>query len=97
MNAPTTEEFNAVYRDIDVAMAALASMVTFLLAEKKPIREGKGLSAREKELLLKEQSCPDCGGVTFYKGPEAGLSTNIKCFKCGSKFNVCPPIFAERI
>lgn len=41
--------------------------------------------------------CPDCGSEDFLKGPEGGMCTNIKCSRCGSKFNVCPPIFAERI
>jgi len=44
-------------------------------------------------------TCPDCKGTSFLKGPEGGLSINIKCanLDCGSKFNVCPPWFIERI
>lgn len=30
--------------------------------------------------------CPDCGGVDFFEGPHGGLSVNVKCAKCGSKF-----------
>ena len=97
MKTPTEEDFSEVFRELEAVQGALVGMVNYLLKEQKPVQEGGGLSDREKELLLKEQSCPDCGGMTFYKGPEAGLSTNIKCFKCGSKFNVCPPVFAERI
>lgn len=31
--------------------------------------------------------CPDCGGNLF-KGPEGGLSVNVKCKNCGAEFNV---------
>ena len=47
--------------------------------------------------------CPDCYGKHFLKGPEGGLTVNIKCAGCGQKFNYCPPCyvmpggFAERI
>lgn len=32
-------------------------------------------------------SCPDCGSEKWFEGPSAGISTNIKCANCGSKFN----------
>jgi transcription elongation factor Elf1 len=46
-----------------------------------------------------EGKCPDCGAKNrFLKGPEAGMSINIKCGNCGSKFNICPEArFIERI
>ena len=48
-----------------------------------------------------EGKCPDCGAKEhFLKGPEAGMSINIKCAnpECGSEFNVCPEArFIERI
>ena len=50
-----------------------------------------------------EGKCADCGNERFFKGPDGGLSTNIKCAKCGSKFNVIPRCyvmpsgFVERI
>lgn len=51
----------------------------------------------EKVLLLEGGICPDCGGQEFLRGPEGGCSTNIKCKRCGSEFNICPPHFAQRI
>lgn len=47
--------------------------------------------------LFVEKKCPDCGKFDFLEGPRGGLAVNIKCAHCGSKFNVCPPWFAERI
>lgn len=34
-----------------------------------------------------DPACPDCGGNLF-KGPEAGLSINVKCENCEAEFNV---------
>jgi hypothetical protein len=41
--------------------------------------------------------CPDCSGEIFNLGPCAGLSMNIKCAGCGSKFCFVPPFTPERI
>jgi ribosomal protein S27AE len=57
----------------------------------------ENLTEDEKAILLKYGQCPDCGGDRFLAGPEGGMNQNIKCAGCGSKFNVCPPWFAERI
>jgi hypothetical protein len=35
-----------------------------------------------------DESCPDCGGKIFRPGPRGGLSQNIECVGCGSRFNV---------
>lgn len=36
--------------------------------------------------------CPDChSGEQFLQGPEGGLTSNIKCKRCGVIFNYCPP------
>jgi hypothetical protein len=35
-----------------------------------------------------DQNCPDCGCVIFRPGPRGGISQNIECVKCGSRFNV---------
>jgi hypothetical protein len=32
--------------------------------------------------------CPDCNGFMWRPGPRAGLSQNIECVGCGSRFNV---------
>lgn len=59
--------------------------------------------SRPLETLLLDGKCPDCAHDRFHKGPEGGLSTNIKCAKCGSCFNVVPRCavmphgFVERI
>jgi len=55
------------------------------------------LTEDEKAILFNYGQCPDCGGEKFLKGPEGGLSENIMCTACKSKFNICPPWFAERI
>jgi len=42
--------------------------------------------------------CPDCKSKDFLEGPHGGMNINIKCAKCGSKFNICPEIGSiERI
>jgi hypothetical protein len=46
---------------------------------------------------LNEGFCPDCSGEIFNLGPCAGLSMNIKCAGCGSKFCFGPPFTPERI
>ncbi|TYL87462.1 hypothetical protein [Bradyrhizobium cytisi] len=33
-------------------------------------------------------TCPDCGGFLFRPGPCGGVSQNIECVGCGSRFNV---------
>jgi uncharacterized Zn finger protein (UPF0148 family) len=34
------------------------------------------------------ESCPDCGCFIFRPGPRGGISQNIECAQCGSRFNV---------
>jgi hydrogenase maturation factor HypF (carbamoyltransferase family) len=50
--------------------------------------------------------CPDCKCNSFEDGPRGGVSQNIRCTACGSRFNVAPRylpadssplLFAERI
>jgi len=34
---------------------------------------------------------PCCGkDIKYFKGPQGGYCTNIKCFYCGQKFNINP-------
>jgi len=48
--------------------------------------------------FYEDHVCPDCKGKEFLEGPHGGASINIKCAKCGSKFNICPDIgYIERI
>jgi hypothetical protein len=37
---------------------------------------------------LVDHICPDCGRFDFLRGPAGGLSVNIECAACGSRFNV---------
>jgi hypothetical protein len=39
---------------------------------------------------LERSDCPDCGSHTIMPGPRGGLSRNVHCDKCGSRFNVAP-------
>jgi len=93
---------------VDVATKELITMQNILISMTNILiqqKDGQGenalgknaLTVEEKAKLLEEGICPDCDSKTFYRGPEGGLSTNIRCVDCGSKFNVCPPYFAERI
>lgn len=34
------------------------------------------------------RDCPDCGGFLFRPGPRGGLSQNVECVGCLSRFNV---------
>jgi hypothetical protein len=64
----------------------------------KEVAESNQLSKYERDLLFTLKVCPDCKDDSgFLEGPHGGCSVNIMCEKCGSKFNVCPPLFAERI
>lgn len=41
---------------------------------------------------------PCCGkDIKFFNGPRGGECTNIKCFHCGEKWNICPPFFIQKI
>lgn len=44
----------------------------------------------QEVVALDAGKCPDCGGTKFLEGPHGGLSVNIKCAKCGARFNIVP-------
>ncbi len=48
-----------------------------------------------------ESMCPDCGGGQIIPGPRGGLSQNVHCAGCGSRFNVAKwqgrVFFVERL
>jgi len=50
---------------------------------------------------LAAHRCPDCGDNRFWRGPSGGMSLNIECKPCGSRFNVATHhgtlIMAQRI
>ncbi len=41
--------------------------------------------------------CPDCQGELFIHGPEGGMSMNIRCATCGTKFCFMGPFTPMRI
>lgn len=46
---------------------------------------------------LRDNGCLDCACKDFLEGPCGGLAQNIKCENCGSKYNIMPMGWAERI
>lgn len=51
----------------------------------------------KEDEIIRKNICPDCGG-SLLEGPHGGLSVNVKCEKCNTKFNVTPyPFRAERL
>lgn len=61
-------------------------------------REESGKGGLWTHMLKK--GCPDCktNPMVMLEGPSGGMSTNIMCEECGSRFNVTPAIgIAERI
>jgi len=96
-----SEEINSTIEKVGKMQGVLAEMTKVLLQQKNAMnKNAQGaaeLTAEEKAKLLEKGTCPDCGGLSFYPGPEGGLSQNLKCVTCGSSFNVCAPFFAERI
>ncbi len=43
------------------------------------------------------KSCPDCGSLKFRMGPEGGMAVNTLCVGCHAEFNLCLPMFADRL
>jgi len=41
--------------------------------------------------------CPNCGCDAFNKGPSGGMSLNIRCSGCGTKYWFAPPFTPEII
>jgi hypothetical protein len=39
---------------------------------------------------LENGKCPDCQNSAIVPGPRGGLSRNVSCDACGSRFNVAP-------
>lgn len=42
-------------------------------------------------------ACPSCRSIWFFEGPRGGLSVNVKCVKCGRKFNYMGPFGMDGI
>lgn len=45
--------------------------------------------------LKRRSQCPDCKGKLFNRGPRGGMSMNIRCAQCGSKFCFTGPFTQE--
>jgi hypothetical protein len=41
--------------------------------------------------------CPDCGHRGFVLGPRGGMSINVECGGCATRFNVASSSFSHRI
>lgn len=52
-----------------------------------------------RTIFYEYELMPCCGkSVKYYRGPQGGLSENIKCAHCGQKWNICPTNhFIEKI
>jgi hypothetical protein len=97
MKTPTEEDFRKAFRKLETAQGELVGLVNDLLKDQPPAKDRQELTETEKYELLGFFRCPDCHGRHFLQGPQGGNSVNIKCDACESKFNICPPFFAERI
>lgn len=49
------------------------------------------------DLIGKKGICPDCKGNLWNPGPTGGMSQNIRCAGCGSKFCFAGPFTPQRI
>ena len=47
---------------------------------------------RMKRVFYEDCMMPCCGADYYMRGPEGGVSLNIKCAMCGAKFNITPLI-----
>lgn len=45
-------------------------------------------TTRRVEQVKQFTACTFCGTSEFYEGPSGGVSQNIKCAKCGARFNI---------
>lgn len=44
-----------------------------------------------RDLFYFKKTMPCClKPVKFFEGPHGGLSVNIKCAHCGTRWNICP-------
>lgn len=56
-------------------------------SKKLSSKNGELLTKWETDYIVKNQKCPDCSTGELLEGPSGGMSVNIMCDKCGSKFN----------
>lgn len=44
-------------------------------------------NVRARQTADSKAACPDCGGVEFKLGPQGGLSQNVECVGCETRWN----------
>jgi hypothetical protein len=74
-----------------VLLISVAGVIGFALTKiaTKPA-PAPSVSADPLRDSLQKGICPDCEGNTWYMGPHGGLSQNIQCATCKSKFCIAP-------
>ncbi len=74
-------------------------------SESQPVIEQKTTTQNGDRLtdyecsFIERNTCPDCKGTGFYKGPQGGMCTNIRCANkdCESEFNIAQMFGGDRI
>jgi hypothetical protein len=54
---------------------------------KRTYKSGERVTDDERAFIRRNALCPDCGVGNFLEGPTGGLSINVMCDRCSSKFN----------
>jgi hypothetical protein len=54
---------------------------------KRTYKSGERLTDDERAFIRRNALCPDCGVGNFLEGPTGGISINVICDRCSSKFN----------
>jgi len=78
------------------------AQLVITLGNRQPVRRRvdrwrmKPLTAQECATVT-DGYCPDCGHRGFVLGPQGGLSINIECGGCGSRYNVARARLSPRI
>lgn len=50
-----------------------------------------------RDIVMKNECCPDCGHEYLSEGPSGGMCTNVTCRQCGHRFNFGLPLLVNRI
>lgn len=54
---------------------------------KRTYKSGDRITDDERTFIRRNGLCPDCGVGNFLEGPTGGISINVMCDQCSSKFN----------
>jgi hypothetical protein len=66
--------------------------IEYFGGEDPSLRQPDVIIQEDKYFSILEEGCIWCGCEDFLRGPEGGLSVNVKCDGCGSRFNVMMPM-----